>query len=62
VKYIQVSQLNLIGGESAPLLCHEGFYGAGDSVALAVGLHRVHRAVVGRPRLKVVQVHAENRR
>jgi hypothetical protein len=42
----------------AQLLCGEVLYWAGDSVALAVGLHRVHRVVVGRPRLKVVQVHA----
>ena len=62
LKCIQVIQRNLTGGESAPLLCRKVLYSAGDSVALAVGLHRVHPVVVGRPRLEVVQVHAKNRR
>jgi hypothetical protein len=60
LKYIQVMQRNLIGRESTPLLCREVLYWAGDSVALAIGLHRFHFVVVGRPRLEVVQVHAEN--
>ena len=47
--------------EPAPLPCREALYWAGDFVALTVGLHRVHRVVVGRPPPQVVQVHAEKR-
>src|ERR1700733_4994430 len=39
----------------------EVVYWARDSVAPAVGLHRVPCVVVGGPRLKLVQAYAENR-
>src|SRR5258706_762207 len=42
------------------LACGEVIYWAGDSVARAIGLYGANRIIVGRPRLKVVQVHAEN--
>jgi len=45
---------------SSQLLCCEGFYRTGDSVALAAGIHRFHGVVVGRLRREVVQVHAEH--
>ena len=44
-----------------PLRCGKGFYRAGHAVAPAVGLHRVHRVIVSRPRLQVVHAHAEHR-
>ena len=50
-------------GRSAPppLLCGEGVYWACDSVALAVGLHRVNLVVVGSVRRKAFHAHAEHR-
>jgi hypothetical protein len=57
---ISVARVVEMAAGAAPLLCREVLYWAGDSVALAVGLHRIHRVVVGRLRLKVVQMHAEN--
>ena len=44
-----------------PLLCREGVYWACDSVALAVGLHRVNLVVVGSVRRKAFHAHAEHR-
>src|SRR6266436_5672245 len=44
-----------------PLLCREGVYWAGDSVALVVGLHRVNLVVVGSLRRKAFHAHAEHR-
>ena len=43
------------------LRCREGLYRTGNSIAPAVGLHRVHRVVVSRPRLQVVHANAEHR-
>ena len=39
----------------------ESFYWAGDSVALATGVHGLNLVVQGRLRRKIVQVHAEHR-
>jgi putative transposase len=56
------TRVELSNGESAPLLCREGFDLAGHSIALAARIHRLHAVVVGRLRREVVQVHAEDRR
>ena len=42
--------------------CDEGVCWADEAVTRAIGLDRVHRVVVGRPRLEVVDANAENRR
>src|SRR5882762_8911010 len=43
-----------------PSTCGEMLDSALHLVALAIGLHRVHRVVVGGPRLEAVHTHAEN--
>ncbi len=47
--------------ESASLLCHEGFYLAGHSIARAIGIGGVNRVIVGGLRLEAVHAHPENR-
>jgi len=54
-------QPNLISNESAPLLCYEGFYGAGHPIACATGVDRVNFVIVGGLRPEVVDAHAEQR-
>ena len=45
------TRVELSNGESAPLLCREGFYLAGHSIALAIGFHGVDLVVIGGLRL-----------
>jgi hypothetical protein len=45
------TRVELSNGESAPLLCLEGFYLAGHSIALAIGFHGVDLVVIGGLRL-----------